>query len=285
LVAEHDGLAVGVASYEILSSAQAEIAVLVDDAWQGDGIGLLLIEHLAAVARRSGIRELVGDVLASDVTMLGASASLAPGIARDHGEDPEVVRIHIPTQTDERALAAAGLRDRAAEHNSLRPLLAPASVAVIGVSRSQSRVGYEILQAVLAGGFTRHTYPVNPHAKTIDGLDCYPSVGAIPERVDLAIVAVPASRVEQVIEECAAAHVGAAEFTCRTLRRGRRSATAADLLQWLSVAIHRSSWAGGVCLCTSCRKTRLASRFLRPESRPALRMRRRPREIWAFRSS
>ena len=209
LVAEHDGLAVGVASYEVLSSAQAEIAVLVDDAWQGDGIGSLLIEHLAGVARRSGIRELVGDVLASNVTMLRASASLAPGIARDHGEDPEVVRIHIPTHPDERALAAAGVRDRTAEHNSLRPLLAPALLAVIGVSRSQRGVGYEILQAVLAGGFTGRVYPVNPHAKTIDGLDCYPSVGAIPERVDLAIVAVPASRVEQVIEECAAAQVGA----------------------------------------------------------------------------
>jgi acyl-CoA synthetase (NDP forming)/GNAT superfamily N-acetyltransferase len=210
LVAEHDGLAVGVASYEVLSSARAEIAVLVDDAWQGDGIGSLLIEHLAGVARRSGIRELVGDVLASNVTMLRASASLAPGIARDHGEDPELVRIHIPTQPDERALAAAGVRDRTAEHNSLRPLLAPASVAVIGVSRSQSGVGYEILQALRAAGFTGRTYPVNPHAKIIDGLDCHPSVGAIPGHVDLAIVAVPAARVEQVIEECGAAHVGAA---------------------------------------------------------------------------
>jgi acyl-CoA synthetase (NDP forming)/GNAT superfamily N-acetyltransferase len=210
LVAEHDGLAVGVASYEILSGDQAELAILVDDAWQGDGIGSLLIEHLAAVARRGGIQELVGDVLASNVTMLRTGASLAPGIVRQHGDDPEVVRIHIPTQPDERALAAAGARDRTAEHNSLRPLLAPASVAVIGVSRSQRGVGYEILRAVLASGFTGRTYPVNPHARTIDGLDCYPSVGAIPEHADLAIVAVPAPRVERVIEECGAAHVGAA---------------------------------------------------------------------------
>jgi GNAT superfamily N-acetyltransferase len=151
LVAEHDGLAVGVASYEILNGTQAEIAVLVDDAWQGEGIGSLLIEHLAAMARRAGIREFVGGVLATNVTMLRASASLAPGIARDHGEDPGAVRVHIPTQPDERALAAAGARDRTAEHNSLRTLLAPASLAVIGVSRSQNGVGYEILQAVLAG--------------------------------------------------------------------------------------------------------------------------------------
>jgi GNAT superfamily N-acetyltransferase len=98
LVAEHDGLAVGVASYEILSATQAEIAILVDDAWQGDGIGSLLIEHLAAVARGAGIQELVGDVLASNVPMLRASASLAPGIARHHGEDPSVVSVHIPVR-------------------------------------------------------------------------------------------------------------------------------------------------------------------------------------------
>jgi acyl-CoA synthetase (NDP forming)/GNAT superfamily N-acetyltransferase len=210
LLAEHDGVAVGVASCEILNGTQAEIAVLVDDAWQGDGIGSLLIEHLAAVARRAGIQELVGDVLATNVSMLRTSANLAPGIGRQHGEDPDVVSIHIPTQPNELALAAAGARDRTAEHNSLRPLLAPATVALIGVSGSQSGVGYEILQALRTGGFTGHLYPVNPHAKIIDGLDCYPSVGAIQDHVDLAIVALPASRVEQVIEECAAANVRAA---------------------------------------------------------------------------
>ena len=210
LLAEHDGLVVGVASYEVLSADRAEMAILVDDAWQSDGIGSLLIEHLTAVARRDGIQELVGDVLATNVNMLRTSAGLAPGIARQHGEDPGVVRIQIPTQPDERALAAAGARDRTAEHNSLRPVLAPASLAVIGVSRSQSGVGYEVLRAVLAGGFTGRTYPVNPHAKTIDGLACYPSIGAIPAEVDLAIIAVPAARVAEVVEECGAAHVGAA---------------------------------------------------------------------------
>jgi GNAT superfamily N-acetyltransferase len=111
LVAEHDGLAVGVATYEILNGDQAEIALPVDDAWQGDGIGSLLMEHLTALAGRAGIQELIGDVLASNVTMLRTSASLARGIVRNHYEDPEVIRIHLPTQPDERALAAAGTRD------------------------------------------------------------------------------------------------------------------------------------------------------------------------------
>jgi GNAT superfamily N-acetyltransferase len=103
LLAEHEDLTVGVASYEILNTDKAELAVLVDDAWQGEGIGSLLIEHLAAVARRAGIQELVGDVLAANVTMLRTSADLAPGMARDHGDDPEVVRVHIPTQPDGRS--------------------------------------------------------------------------------------------------------------------------------------------------------------------------------------
>ena len=248
LVAEHDGLAVGIASYEILSSAQAEFAILVDDAWQGDGIGSLLIEHLAAVARRAGIQELVGDVLAANVTMLRATASLAPGIARQHGEDMSVVRIHIPTQPDERALAAAGARDRTAEHNSLRPLLAPASLAVIGVSRSRSGVGYEILHAVLAGGFTGRAYPINPHAKTIDGLDCYSSVGAIPERVDLAIVAVPASSVPQLIEECGAAHVGAAVVLSAGFGETGPSGAAAESQLYASARRHDIRVVGPNCI-------------------------------------
>ena len=141
LLAEHDGLVLGVASYEVLSNDRAEMAILVDDASQGDGIGSLLIEHLAAVARRAGIQELVGEVLATNVTMLRTSASIAPGIARQHGEDPGVVRIQIPTQPDERALAAAGARDRTAEHNSLRPLLAPASLAVVGSADRSAVLG------------------------------------------------------------------------------------------------------------------------------------------------
>jgi acyl-CoA synthetase (NDP forming)/GNAT superfamily N-acetyltransferase len=248
LVAEHDGLAVGVASYEILNGAQAEIAILVDDAWQGAGIGSLLIEHLAAVARRAGIQELVGDVLASNVTMLRASASLAPGIARQHGEDPSVVSIHIPTQPDERALAAAGARDRTAEHNSLRPLLAPASLAVIGVSRSQSGIGYEILHGVLAGGFTGRTYPVNPHADTVDGLECYPSVGAVPECVDLAIVAVPALSVPQIIEECGAAHVGAAVVLSAGFRETGPSGAATESRLLASARRHDIRVVGPNCI-------------------------------------
>jgi GNAT superfamily N-acetyltransferase len=119
------------ASYEVLNADRAKMAILVDDAWQGDGIGSLLIEQLTAVARRDGIQELVGDVLATNVSMLRTRASLAPGIARQHSEDPGVVRIQIPTQPDERALAAVGVRDRTADGPSWHLPRWPSSVSAV----------------------------------------------------------------------------------------------------------------------------------------------------------
>jgi hypothetical protein len=80
----------------------------------------------------------------------------------------------------------------------------------------------------LAGGFTGRTYPVNPHAKSIDGLECYPSAAAIPQRVALAIVAVPSRSVPQVIEECGAAHVGAAVVVSAWLGETGPSGVAAE---------------------------------------------------------
>ncbi len=125
LVAIMAGQVIGVASYERLDVGTADFAVLVDDAWQGEGIGTLLLEYMAAAARGEGIETLLGDVLTTNAPMLEVAAAVAPHSARRHGDDPAVLQIEIPTQLDESALAAVGLRDRTAEHRSLRPLLAP----------------------------------------------------------------------------------------------------------------------------------------------------------------
>ena len=195
LLAEHDGLVVGVASYEVLSGDRAEMAILVDDAWQGDGIGSLLIEHLTAVARRDGIQELVGDVLATNVSMLRTTASLAPGIARQHGEDPERCS-HPDPHTARRASACRSRCSR--PHGRTQFPTPPASTCLAGRHRCQPCSERRWVRGPPAPSSPAdspgRTYPVNPHAKTIDGLACYPSIGAIPGTVDLAIIAVPAVR-------------------------------------------------------------------------------------------
>src|SRR5439155_19092684 len=139
LVALDGDALVGVASYERTDRrSQAEFAVLVADAQHGRGIGTLLLEDLAGCARAAGIAELVGDVLPANAAMLRVSRGLAPGVPSTF--DSGVVVVRVPTAADEAALAAVDLRERAAERHALQPLLAPASVAVVGAGRDPGGV-------------------------------------------------------------------------------------------------------------------------------------------------
>jgi predicted CoA-binding protein len=142
--------------------------------------------------------------------MLRVSASLAPGVRRSFGENLGTMRVEVPTLPDEAALAAVGARDRTAEHRSLRPLFAPASVAVVGAGRKPGGIGHEVLTALMDGGYRGALYPVNPHAEMIAGRSASPTVGAIGAHVDLAIIAVPGPAVAGVITDCAEAGVSAA---------------------------------------------------------------------------
>jgi len=87
--------------------------------------------------------------------------------------------------------------------DDLRPIFSPKSIAVIGASRSPMKIGYEILQNILVQGYTGKVYPINPEAPVIMGLKTQPSVIAVRDEIDLAIIAVPAEFVPKVMTECA----------------------------------------------------------------------------------
>jgi acetyl coenzyme A synthetase (ADP forming)-like protein len=87
--------------------------------------------------------------------------------------------------------------------DELRPIFKPESIAVIGASRSHLKIGYETLLNTLVGGFRGKVYPVNPEAVEIMGLKAYPSVLAIKDEIDLALIVVPAQYVAKVMRECA----------------------------------------------------------------------------------
>ncbi|HEY5845986.1 MAG TPA: GNAT family N-acetyltransferase, partial [Microlunatus sp.] len=210
IVAEHAGTIIAVASYEQLSAEQAEMAILVDDLWHGHGVGTLLLEMLAAVARHAGIGELVGDVLVSNKHMLGVTAGLGTLVPRASEADRGVLQVRIPTLPGDAAVAASLSRERAAERQSLRPLFTPSAVAVVGASRNPGAVGHEVVRALQAAGFRGRIYPVNPAAGSIAGLPATASVQDIREPIDLAVIAVPAAAVATVVAECATAGVGAA---------------------------------------------------------------------------
>jgi acetyltransferase len=86
----------------------------------------------------------------------------------------------------------------------LQEFFAPRSVAVVGVSREEGRVGHFVFDNLLAGGYTGPVYPVNPRADDIHGHRCFATLHAVPGAVDLVVIAVPAAAVPAVIDECGA---------------------------------------------------------------------------------
>ncbi|HLZ35548.1 MAG TPA: acetate--CoA ligase family protein [Nitrospira sp.] len=93
--------------------------------------------------------------------------------------------------------------------NSLKPFFHPRSVAVIGASRQQTNIGYRLLESLQGSRFAGTIIPVNPHATEIAGLRVFPSLAAVPEPVDLAVIAVPPQLVLSIIDDCAATNVRA----------------------------------------------------------------------------
>lgn len=79
----------------------------------------------------------------------------------------------------------------------------PSSIAVIGASEDRRKVGHVIFRNLIEQGFKGKVYPVNVKRKEILGRKCYSSVKDIPEKVDLAIIAIPAKGVLPVIKDCA----------------------------------------------------------------------------------
>ena len=93
---------------------------------------------------------------------------------------------------------------------SLDCLLAPRSVAVVGASQERHRIGGRPLHYLLHGCFSGPVLAINPKRESVQGVPSYPSISALPEPVDLAIIAVPGSVVIPTLHECADRGVGAA---------------------------------------------------------------------------
>jgi acetyl coenzyme A synthetase (ADP forming)-like protein len=184
---------------------RAEVAFLVEDAFQGRGVGTLLLEHLAPIARANGITEFVADVLGENNKMIEVFAQ--SGFKAKRYVDAGMFHISFPTKVTEQVVEAKDRREREAAARSLRAFLNPRSVAIVGASRRAGTIGAALVENVKRCGFTGAIHPVNLRAASVAGLAASPSVSAIGAPVDLAIVAVPAKEVEEVVADCARAGV------------------------------------------------------------------------------
>lgn len=86
----------------------------------------------------------------------------------------------------------------------LRPALAPRSIAVVGASHRPDSFGRFVMANVLSAGFAGEIYAVNPKHRTIDGRPCLPSLQALPQKVDLAVVVTAARHVPGIVDDAAA---------------------------------------------------------------------------------
>src|ERR1700730_10183743 len=89
----------------------------------------------------------------------------------------------------------------------LDSFFAPDSIALIGASRDLEKIPGRLLSMLRKNGFPGKLYPINPNYGDIDGLQCFPSIADVGQKIDLAIVIIPARAVLGALEQCAAAGV------------------------------------------------------------------------------
>lgn len=189
-------------SYWAKDERTAEVAMAVDDAFHGKGLGTLLLERLALLAIHHGFSRLWAVTHADNLAMrevFRESGFTAQEVYA--GGDMQVDLSLIPTET---TVVRAEVRERLATIASLRPFFHPQTVAVVGASRDPHSIGHRLLAALVAGRFRGTIYPVNPNASELLGLHVFPSLRAVPGSVDLAVVAVPRDAVLDIADDCAA---------------------------------------------------------------------------------
>ncbi|WP_329597145.1 GNAT family N-acetyltransferase [Streptomyces pseudovenezuelae] len=185
---------------------EAEVAFLVQDAHQGRGVASALLEHIGAVARERGIRRFAAEVLPANVKMIKVFTDA--GYTQKRSFEDGVVRLEFDLEPTDRSLAVQYAREQRAESRSVQRLLIPGSVAVVGVGRAPGGVGRSVLGNIKEYGFTGRLHAVNKafpeEQKDLDGIPAHRSVRDIDGPVDLAVVAVPAEQVPEVVAECGA---------------------------------------------------------------------------------
>ena len=178
----------------------------VADDMHNRGVGTLLLEHLVSLARSRGVRAFTAETLSENALMMQVFADAGLRAHRALADGVYDFSFPLPAGEADAALGtyrdAVAERERSADVASLRHVLTPASVAVIGASRRPGSVGRAILQNIIGGGFPGPVYAVNPGATELDGVPCVPSAAALPEQVDLAVIAAPAAAVVGIAEDC-----------------------------------------------------------------------------------
>lgn len=200
-VAELGAEVIGMAIYERLpDSTFAEVAFTISDQHQGRGLGSIFLEHLAGAAAECGIDHFEAEVLSENRSMIQVFRRAGYEISRSF--DGSTLHLEFAIDPTEALTNVRNSREAAAESRSVARVLTPGSVAVIGASDQVGKIGHTVLRNLIGNGFSGPVYPVNSDAQSVQSVRAYASVRDIPDPVDLAVVAVPAASMSEVLDDC-----------------------------------------------------------------------------------
>ena len=202
LIARHDGRVVAVACYVGLREpGVAEVAFAVADDDQRRGIGTRMLEQLAEIAADRGIQRFDAEVMADNGPMLGVFENAGFAVRREGFGELTVWLDITPTEA---VLERIDERDHIAAVASLRPILAPSSVAVVGAADTPGNVGRAVLANIIAGGFQGVVTPVNRAGSVVCLRRAARSLGELDVVPELVIIAVGGDELLEFAEEAAA---------------------------------------------------------------------------------
>ncbi|HSO93190.1 MAG TPA: GNAT family N-acetyltransferase, partial [Candidatus Dormibacteraeota bacterium] len=184
------------------SPDRAEVAFAVSDAYQGHGLGTLLLGQLAEVAEQAGISVFEAVVLPENNQMIDVFRQ--SGFSVLTSVEPGQIMVEFPTSFSTEAIDRFERREETAAVNAMHTFFEPRSVAVIGASRKRGTIGGELFHNLLTSGFPGAVFPVNQEAAVVQSVPAYRSVLDIPGALDLAVIAVPATAILEVARDCAA---------------------------------------------------------------------------------
>ncbi|HIT74210.1 MAG TPA: GNAT family N-acetyltransferase [Candidatus Avipropionibacterium avicola] len=188
---------IAIGRYDRIAHDQAEVAFLVEDAHQGRGIAQLLLEHLAEAARERGITRFLAEVLPQNRRMVKVFADAGYHVHTDLEDG--VVAIDFPILPTTTLVGVMERREHRAERASMRRLLTPASVVVLGpASRAQT-----LVRSLLSSGFRGRVVAVPTDGREVAGVTNAPTITQVEGEVDLVLAARPTTDLAEVVIDAA----------------------------------------------------------------------------------
>ncbi len=202
LIARHDGPVVAVAGFDGLREPRAaEVAFAVADGFKRRGTGTRMLEQLAEIAAQRGIKRFDAEVMADNRPMLRVFEHAGFAVRRRGSFGELTVSLDItPTEA---LLERIEERDHFAAVASLRPILAPSSVAVVGARATPGNVGRAVLANIVAGGFQGAVTPVNRAGGVVCSMRAARSLGELEVVPELVIIAAAGDELLEFAAEAA----------------------------------------------------------------------------------